>query len=265
MSTYLYVLFWMISFGASIVGAICGIGGGVIIKPVLDAFGVLSVSTISFLSGCTVLAMTGYSVIRGRLGGESLIDMRTGTPLGIGAAIGGIVGKSMFQALSNLFADKDMVGAVQAACLLVITLGTLIYTVEKDKVKTRRVENLLVCVLIGLVLGVMSSFLGIGGGPINLVVLFYFFSMDTKTAAQNSLYIILFSQITSLLNTLASRTVPEFSIWLLVLMAVGGILGAMSGRMINRRIDGHVVDKLFIALMAVIIGINIYNIYQFMS
>ena len=48
-------------------------------------------------------------------------------------------------------------------------------------------------------------------------------------------------------------------------MAVGGILGAMSGRMINRRIDGHVVDKLFIALMAVIIGINIYNIYQFMS
>ena len=131
--------------------------------------------------------------------------------------------------------------------------------------KTRRVENLLVCVLIGLVLGVMSSFLGIGGGPINLVVLFYFFSMDTKTAAQNSLYIILFSQITSLLNTLASRTVPEFSIWLLVLMAVGGILGAMSGRMINRRIDGHVVDKLFIALMAVIIGINIYNFYQFMS
>ena len=77
MSTYLYVLFWMISFGASIVGAICGIGGGVIIKPVLDAFGVLSVSTISFLSGCTVLAMTCYSVIRGRLGGESLIDMRT--------------------------------------------------------------------------------------------------------------------------------------------------------------------------------------------
>ncbi len=47
-------------------GAICGIGGGVIIKPTLDAFGVLSVSTISFLSGCTVLAMTCYSVIKER-------------------------------------------------------------------------------------------------------------------------------------------------------------------------------------------------------
>lgn len=264
MSLYLYVLFWLISFGASIAGAICGIGGGVIIKPTLDAFGVLSVSTISFLSGCTVLAMTCYSVIKGKMSGESLIDMHTGTPLAIGAAIGGVVGKSMFQMLSDLFTDKDMVGAVQAACLLLITLGTLLYTLKKDRIRTMKVKNLAACVAIGLVLGIFSSFLGIGGGPINLVVLFFFFSMDTKTAAQNSLYIILFSQITSLLNSLVTKTVPDFSIWLLVLMTAGGILGGMSGRKINKRIDGHVVDKLFIILMVVIMGINVYNIYQFL-
>jgi uncharacterized membrane protein YfcA len=264
MSGYLYGLFLLISFGASIAGAICGIGGGVIIKPTLDAFGVLSVSAISFLSGCTVLAMTCYSVIKGKMSGESLVDMKTGTPLAIGAAIGGIVGKSMFQAVSSLFADKDMVGAVQAACLLVITLGTLIYTIKKDRIHTHHVTNPVICVLIGLVLGILSSFLGIGGGPINLVVLFFFFSMDTKAAAQNSLYIILFSQITGLLNSLVTGTVPEFSIWLLVLMVIGGILGGMSGRVINKKIDEMVVDKLFLFLMVVIIGINIYNIYQFM-
>lgn len=264
MSGYLYLLFWMISFGASIAGAVCGIGGGVIIKPVLDAFGVLSVSTISFLSGCTVLAMTCYSVLKSKMSGESLIEMRTGTPLAVGAAIGGVVGKSMFQALSGMFADKDMVGAVQAACLLVITLGTLVYTLKKNRIQTMKVRNLAACVLIGLVLGIFSSFLGIGGGPINLVVLFFFFSMDTKTAAQNSLYIILFSQITSVLSSLATRSVPEFSVWLLALMVVGGILGGMSGRIINKKIDSAVVDKLFIVLMAVIIGINLYNIYQFM-
>ena len=54
----IYAVFFGVSFLASIVGAICGIGGGVIIKPVLDAFGVLDVSAISFLSGCTVLAMS---------------------------------------------------------------------------------------------------------------------------------------------------------------------------------------------------------------
>ena len=122
-----------------------------------------------------------------------------------------------------------------------------------------------VCLIIGLVLGILSSFLGIGGGPINLVVLFYFFSMDTKTAAANSLYIILFSQITSLANTVLTHTVPEFDIVLLVLMVVAGIGGGMAGRSINKKIDSDTVDKLFIGLMIVLILINIYNIYRFMA
>ena len=46
---------FLICFLASIIGAICGVGGGVIIKPVVDAFGLLTISQASFLSGCTVL------------------------------------------------------------------------------------------------------------------------------------------------------------------------------------------------------------------
>ena len=261
----MYALFVLVSFGASIVGAICGIGGGVIIKPTLDAFGVLSVAAISFLSGCTVLSMSCYSVVRSKLAGDSGVDMKTGTPLAIGAAAGGIAGKMMFQYLSGQFADQDMVGAVQAACLTVITVGTLIYTIEKDKIRTQKLTNVAVCLAIGLVLGIMSSFLGIGGGPINLVVLFYFFSMDTKTAAANSLYIILFSQITSLANTLLTGTVPDFDPILLALMIVSGIAGGMAGRAINKKIDSKTVDKLFIALMVVLIIINLYNIYRFVG
>ncbi len=264
MGAYLYVIFLAVSFGASVVGAICGIGGGVLIKPLLDAFGVLSVSTISFLSGCTVLSMSCYSVVKAKMSGDSLVDMKTGTPLAVGAALGGVAGKMMFQYLTDMFSDKDQVGAIQAVCLLLITFGTMLYTIRKDKIRTHHVTNLAACVAIGLVLGICSSFLGIGGGPINLVVLFFFFSMDTKTAAQNSLYIILFSQVTSLINTLVTRTVPEFSILLLVLMVGGGILGGMAGRAINKKIDGNVVNRLFIGLMGVIMLICVYNIYQFM-
>ena len=264
MSLYLYLIFLGVSFRASVVGAICGIGGGVLIKPILDAFGVLSVASISFLSGCTVLSMSCYSVLKARLSKESLVDLKTGTPLAIGAAIGGVTGKMMFQYLSDMFTNKDQVGAIQAVCLLMITLGTMIYTLKKDQIKTLHVQNPLVCIAIGLVLGICSSFLGIGGGPINLVVLFYFFSMDTKTAAQNSLYIILFSQITSLVNTLITHTVPEFEVGLLILMVGGGILGGAAGRIVNKRMDVNMVNKLFIGLMAVIMLICAYNIYQFM-
>lgn len=264
MNVYLYVIFAVVSFVASVAGAICGIGGGVLIKPLLDTFGVLSVSSISFLSGCTVLSMSCYSVVKAKSSGESLVDIKTGTPLAVGAALGGVAGKMMFQSVASLFADQNRVGAIQAAALLVITLGTLIYTIKKEQIKTHHMTNPLICILIGVVLGICSSFLGIGGGPINLVVLFFFFSMDTKTAAQNSLYIILFSQITSLVNTLVTKTVPEFSLILLALMVLCGIIGGMAGRIINKKIETETVNKLFIGLMIIIILLNVYNIYQFL-
>ena len=260
-----FVLVFCICFFASVVGAICGIGGGVIIKPVLDAFGIMDVATISFLSGCTVLSMTAYSVGRSKLSGTSHVEGHTALPLAIGAAVGGVVGKSLFQVIRNASGNPSMVGAIQAACLLVVTVGTLVYTLLKSHIPTHKVSNVPACIMIGLVLGVMSSFLGIGGGPINLVVLFYFFSMDTKTAAENSLYIILFSQVASLIASSVSGTVPDFSWGMLILMVCGGIGGGICGRAVNKKLDTKAVDRLFIGLMALIILINIYNIYKFVG
>lgn len=258
-----YLIFLTISFLASIVGAICGIGGGVIIKPVLDAFGVLSVSMISFLSSCTVFAMSCYSVIKAKLAHESQIDLKLTTPLAIGAALGGLIGKELFSRIKALFANPDTIGAIQAGCLVVITLLTLIYTINKEKINTKQMKNQLACIFIGLMLGVMSSFLGIGGGPINLVVLYFFFSMTTKCAAQNSLYIIFFSQGASLLKTVVERAIPQVDMLLLIGMIACGLFGAMAGRKINKKIEEKSVDFLFKVLMILIILINIYNVFKY--
>ena len=88
--------------------------------------------------------------------------------------------------------------------------------------------------------------------------------MTTKIAAENSLYIIFFSQIASLISTIVTGSVPKFQIGVLVLMVAGGITGGICGRAINKKIDEKTVDQLFIALMVVMIVINIYNIYKFM-
>lgn len=254
-----------VCFLACAAGAVCGIGGGVIIKPALDAMGIMDVASISFLSGCTVLAMTAYSVVCSRLSGSSRIDRSTGVPLALGAAAGGIVGKNLFQLIRAMSSDAGRVGAVQAACLLAVTLGTLCYTLCKDKIAAHRLTRPWACVFIGLALGALSAFLGIGGGPMNLVVLFFFFSMDTKTAAENSLYIILFSQVASLAASLVTRTVPAVSPGMLALMAGSGIAGGICGRGVNRRLSVRMVDQLFIGLMLLMIAINAYNICQFLA
>lgn len=252
------ILFFLVSFLSCIVGAICGIGGGVVIKPVLDMLHLGSVSTINFLSGCTVLSMSLYSVGKSMVSRDSKVDTATGTPLAIGAAMGGLAGKELFSIVKSLFANAEMVSGVQAVALGIITVGTLAYTICKAKITTRKMTGKFFCIVVGLLLGIMSSFLGIGGGPINLVVLGYLFSMDSKTAAANSLYIILFSQLASFLSTLISG-VPEFDPVALLVMVAGGIGGGIAGRALNKKMDNRAVDKLFICLMMLIIAICVYN------
>ncbi len=259
------ILFFLVAFLSSIVGAICGIGGGVVIKPVLDMLQMGSASTINFLSGCTVLSMSLYSVSKALRSGDSKVEMSTGTPLALGAAIGGVVGKQLFTAVRSLFANAEMVGGVQAVSLGIITVGTLLYTIYKSRISTKHLTNKVFCTVIGLALGIMSSFLGIGGGPINLVVLGYCFSMDSKTAAANSLYIILFSQIASLLTTFVTASVPAFRLPALILMVAGGIGGGIVGRKLNKKMDNQAVDKLFIGLMVLIVAICAYNSIQAFS
>lgn len=259
------LLFFVVSFLASVVGAICGIGGGVIIKPTLDLFGWESVSTISFLSGCTVLSMSCYSVTKSMLAGERKVNVHTGTPLAIGAAIGGVIGNQLFTLIKSQFENPNTVGGVQAVCLAVVTFGTLLYTIYKSKIQGYQIKKISICLMIGLGLGMMSSFLGIGGGPINLVVLYYFFQMETKTAAANSLYIILFSQFASFITTIVLGNVPDFKIITLIFMVCGGISGGIIGRKVNKKLDNKAVDKLFIGLMVAIIMISIYNVWKYVN
>ena len=253
------ILFFVVAFLSSIVGAICGIGGGVVIKPVLDMLQMGAPATINFLSGCTVLSMSLYSVSKALRSGDSEVEISTGTPLALGAAAGGVVGKEMFTAVRTFFGSSSIVGGVQSISLGIITLGTLLYTINKRRIITRTTSGKASCLVIGLLLGIMSSFLGIGGGPINLVVLGYFFSMDTKTASANSLYIMLFSQTASLLATLLTASVPAFRIPALVLMVAGGIGGGIVGRKLNKKMDNRDVDKLFIGLLVLIVGICVCN------
>lgn len=253
------ILFLIVSFGASIIGAICGIGGGIIIKPLLDLFQLAPLSTIGFLSCCTVFSMSVYNVGRSLSAKSNVIDTDTGTPLAIGAAAGGVMGNKIFDLVRAAVASDAVTLASQSACLLLLTLGTLIYTLKKSSIKPRPTDSKAACLIIGLLLGCFSSFLGIGGGPFNLVVLHYFFAMESKKAAANSLYIILFSQATNLLMTIIGGKVPQFSALALCLMIAGGICGGIVGRKISAKIDNKAVDKLFVCLMCFIILICCYN------
>ncbi len=262
---FIYFAMIAVSLLASVIGAVCGIGGGVVIKPVLDSLGVLSVETVGFLSGLTVLFMSSYSTIQAIYSKDSCVDRKTSIPVSIGAAAGGIIGNQLFHLLKAAFIDIDFIGSIQAAGLFVLTFGTLLYTMNKRKIRTHHLSGGFVCGLAGLLLGVFSSFLGIGGGPFNLILLSYLFSMETKEAAQNSLIIIMFSQIANFTLTVITGKVPEYNTMLLIGMVCAGIFGGAIGRKINKKIDNAAVDRLFRWMIIVIMLICVYNIKKYMQ
>ena len=248
------------AFFATILGSISGIGGGVIIKPVMDAILDLSASTISFLSGTTVLTMTIVSLLRSR-GGDVRIDRR-GTFLALGGAVGGLAGKMLFSLVSENAANPSLVSLVQNIVMVILTLSVLIYVIFKSRIHTLNVSSPVLSTLLGFLLGVLSSFLGIGGGPINIMLLSFFFSMDSKTAALTSLYRIFFSQAVSFISSLIEGF-PPFEAEMLIAMMVAAVLGATIGRTFSKKMSSHAVDILFSWMLVGITLISIYNCIRF--
>jgi uncharacterized membrane protein YfcA len=229
----------------------------------MDGLGLLPVATVSFLSGCTVLCMSGVSIA----GRDKSVRIRDGVSgyLAIGASVGGVAGKMLFTALTAGLARQNLVGVIQTAILLIVNVGVLVYIYHKEKLTRPPASGAAICLLIGCLLGVISSFLGIGGGPLNIVMLAYFFGMRGKEAALNSLFIIFCSQMTSLLNTVFSGAVPPFAWQALLAMCAGGVIGAACGRRVSARIDDHKMDKLFKWTLLFLIALNIVNLVRFLA
>ena len=178
-----YILVFAVCFLASLLGPLCGIGGGVIIKPVVDAMNVMSVSTVSFLSSMSVLIMSLSTLAQNAASGQSDIDARAMAPIAVSSAVGGVIGKMVFNRLGSVFPDAELVGAVQAAVLIVLAVLVLAYTLNKARIKGLKLESAWAQALIGFCAGACGSFLGIGGGPFNLAILVFFFAMESKPAA----------------------------------------------------------------------------------
>ena len=164
---------------------------------------------------------------------------------------------------AGLFPDQNTTGGVQAVLLLIATLATLLYTLRKDRITSLQISSPVASLLIGLALGMLGAFLGIGGGSFNVAALCFFFSMLTKRATQNSLFIVLFSQLTSTLKTVLFDGVPAFQMMVLLGMILLGIAGSELGCRINKKINNRQAAVCLEGAMVLIMVISVFNIVKF--
>ena len=82
-----YFIYSVVIFLSTLLGAFVGLGGGVIIKPMLDALHMHTLSEISFFSSCAVFAMSVTSTAKYLKKGVSF-EKRILLPLSAGAVRG---------------------------------------------------------------------------------------------------------------------------------------------------------------------------------
>ena len=133
---------------------------------------------------------------------------------------------------------------------------------SKEKIKGRELSGAVVSLFVGVFLGVCSSFIGIGEGPINVALIIYLFSVNTKTATICSLVTILFAQISKLLTVALTTGFAAFDLSVAPYMIVGAILGGFLGASFNKRCSEKTVEKVFNLVQLLVLSITIFNIVR---
>ena len=254
-----YIISTIIIFLACSIGAIVGFGGGVIIKPVLDGMGFCTIDIVNFVSSCAVLAMSISSMVRHRIQ-KTQFDKKIALSLSLGAVIGGYLGNRLFRLAIDGIGKEKLV--VFQAVMIILFVGFAEFNVNMKNPKTFHLTNPVAMVVSGLALGMLNSFLGIGGGPINMTVLLLLFSLAVKQGAVYSICVVFFCQLSNLVTLfINNRFEPYVEYWPLIICGmVAAVVGGLLGSTLNKKFSDKTVRIIFSLVMLVVFGINVYNI-----
>lgn len=257
----IYLIYFLLAIFATTVGSLTGMGGGVIIKPLMDILGDFNVQNIGIISSITVFSMALVSVGK-QIKAKTEIPFKMAIPLAFGSVAGGIIGEKLLDFIVDTFKVNDIVTVVQNFVLAFLILLVFLYMKNKQKIKGKEFKGIPVSVAVGIFLGVCSSFLGIGGGPINMALIIYLFSVSTKTATVCSLVTILFAQISKLTTVAFTTGFSGFDLSVSPVMIIGAIMGGFIGASLNKKCKESTVEKAFNCVQLLVLGITIFNIVR---
>jgi len=277
---------------ATVLGAISGMGGGILMKPIMDGFGDFNAEVIGLLTSVTVLVMAVISTARqSRNKADIKIEIIPFVLLAVSSALGGVGGQILFGTLTGR-ASNESVKAVQNVVLFIVVLFIIVYMLAKDKkvvtqtvsidgaemlelpqktveivprIKPLMLKHPIAYVITGMCLGIVASFLGIGGGPMNVAVLIFLFGMNMKTAVLASLITIMASQSARLI-TMSITGFPSINTqiaWVLVIMVITGAIGGLLGSFLQKKFSQKAVEICFNCVQVVVLALCVYNIIYF--
>jgi len=212
---------WLIPLGvaAGILGSMIGLGGGIIVVPVLTFFGFSPTLAASNSLFAAFSNAVGSTVSYSR---QKRIDYSLGLKLGLLSIPGTVLGAYLSSDVTpGIF--KILFGLVLISSAVYIFMRKKIETKEKNLTK----QMIVFVIAASFFAGIISSFLGIGGGIVFVPLMVVGIGMTMKKAAPTSQFILLFASLSGII-THSILGHPDFlQAGLLAAGAfVGGIIGA---------------------------------------
>ena len=250
----------IVALGAltGILSGMFGVGGGFLTTPLLIFYGVpptvAAASAASQVTGASVSGVFAHV----RRGG---VDFQIGSVMVAGGIIGTAIGASLFRLLQQLGQIDTVINI-----LYVVLLGSIGSLMARESIQTIRADRSgtpiparkrrhhplvahlpmrwrfyrsglyispLAPLLLGMVVGVLTMLMGIGGGFVLVPAMLYILGMSANVVVGTSLYQILFVTIaTTMMHAMTTKAVD---ILLAALLLFGSVTGAQVGAQLAQK------------------------------
>jgi len=261
-----------------LLSGIFGVGGGFLTTPLLIFYGIPP--TVAAASAATQVTGASVSGVISHLS-RNTVDIRMGAVMVVGGIVGALIGAVLFSILQAIGQIDTVIGI-----LYVLMLGGIGGLMAWESVQTlaakktgargaarkRRHHPLVAALpmrwrfyksglyisplaplLLGVLTGILTMLLGVGGGFIMVPAMLYLLGMGTQVVVGTSLFQILFvTMATTLVHSVTTKAVD---LVLAMLLLIGSVTGAQIGTRVSRKVQPEYL-RILLAFIVLVVAIR---------
>jgi uncharacterized membrane protein YfcA len=253
----LSALLLVMGFFAGLLGALTGIGGGVLLTPILALhFGI----PIRQAIGTSLVAVITTSAASSSVHLQRhTTDIRLGMTLELATALGAAVTAYLVGYFNRNLLEGLFAGFLLYSSITILVSGGKVK--DKEAAPANNTGEIVIPpyepqryplgLAASLVAGGLSGLLGIGGGPIKVPVMFIFMKVPLMVATATSNFMI---GVTAAASAIVYYRRGDILVEIAAPLAVGVFLGSLLGARLAPRIQTKYVVYLLVAIMLYLAG-----------
>ena len=268
------IIFLILGMLVGILSGMFGVGGGFLMTPLLVLLGIPP--AVAVASEANHIVGSSLSGTIGHLK-RNAVDIKLGNLLLVGGILGSFVGISIFNSLIKIGLIDLLITLTYflfltgvGSFMLYESLDSMGIFNKKKRPKSYhhswimglpirmrfKKSGLYISIIpplvIGFVVGILASIMGVGGGFIMIPAMIYIIRMPTSDVIGTSLYQIIFvTAIDTLLHSYHNQTVD---IILALILLLGGAIGAQIGVKLSSKLKGPML-RASLAVLVLSVGI----------